>query len=424
MTIFVLLPFLCLLVGCIILTIQTRCVQIRTIPRMISLLVKSLRSSHEDAQHIKAHKALFTAMATTLGVGNIVGPIIAIGIGGPGTMLGYVLATLFGSAATFAEVTFAQKYQDPSPHNKTGGAMYYLKKALPSSLVMLYASAGFIMLLSWSAAQSNALSVILSAYHIPPIYTGLCMAVATLIVLIGGIKRIGSLAELMVPPMFIIYICAITWIIACNASSLPSVLRMIVTSSFAPKAFATGSLTAGIVNSLRWGLARGFHSNESGLGTAAIPHSKAQCSQATDQGVLAILSVFSNGLICILTGLAFLLSGMNAHYHSESITVLTKLFNAYLPGIGPLVLIISISLFVITTVIGNSYNGSQLFRYALGKKRINLYYVLCAICIFLGSLFSVNQIAVCVDILALPVIIPHILGLVIMSFTHRKDLEI
>ena len=419
----VLIPFIILLSCCIILTFLTRFIQIRAIPRMFALLFQSFFSTKEGAGKIKAHKALFTAMATTIGVGNIVGPIIAVGIGGPGTLVGYMLATFFGAAATFAEVTFAQKYQDPTKgSDKIGGAMYYLRKVIPLPFVGLYAFAGFIMLLAWSGMQSNALSIILSVYYIPPIATGALLAGITLAVLIGGIKRVGAIAELMVPAMFIMYISAVLWIIASNLQALPAALSDIFTAAFTPQKIGGGISIAALVTTFRWGLARGFHSNESGLGTAAIPHAKAEATSPVDQGMLAVLSVFANGLICILTGLCFIVTGMHTSYGEKSVTLLTNLFSDYLPGIGPVVLIVSMALFVVSTVIGNSYNGSELFRYALGKKQINLYYVFCAASIFLGSLFSVDQIALCADILALPVIIPHSIGLVMMAFAYKSDL--
>jgi len=420
----VFIPFSTLLLCCIILTFRTRFIQIRAIPRMVKLLYKSFTSKTEGTHTIKAHKALFTAMATTIGIGNIAGPIIAIGIGGPGTLIGYMLATFFGSAATFVEVTFAQKYKDAAPAGKKiGGPMHYLKRVFHPSIAYIYATAGFLLILAWSAAQANTIGVILTSYHIPPVYTGIVLSVVTLSILIGGIKRIGAIAELMVPFMFILYSGAVSWILFCNASAIPGAFKSIFTALFTPSELAGGVSLAGIVHTLRWGLARGFNSNESGIGTATIPHSKAEAASAIDQGILSVVSVFSNGILCLLTGLCFLVTDMNADFGTESVAVITRLFSTYLPGFGPPILIVSMALFVVSTVIGNSYNGSELFSYSLGRNRIRIYYALCAASIFLGTLFSVQSISSFVDILSLPVFLPHIIGLLILSFTHKRDLE-
>ena len=159
----VLVSFIVLLGGSIILTIRTRFIQVRAIPRMFSLLWKSFFSTEHSDYTIKAHKALFTAMSTTIGVSNIVGPLVAIGFSGPGALIGYFLATIFGAASTFTEVTFAQKYKDLAPLDKrVGGPMHYLKKVFPAGISTLYAFLGTVLLIAWTGTQANALANILS----------------------------------------------------------------------------------------------------------------------------------------------------------------------------------------------------------------------------------------------------------------------
>jgi len=422
---FILVPFLLLLTGNIVLSFKTRFVQLRTIPRMINLLKKSLLSTEHNPYTIKAHKALFTAMSTTIGIGNIVGPLIAIGLGGPGAVIGYILATFFGSAATFTEVTFALKYKDPAPLGKrVGGPMHYLNLVFPKIIGYIYAAAGFTMLIVWSGAQSNAIAAILAPYNFPPVLTGAALAGFTIFVLMGGIKRVGNVAETMVPIMFVVYSLSMLWILLCNASQILPTLALIFRSAFKPTAVAGGVTTAGLVQALRWGLAKGYQSNEAGIGTATIPHSKSNTKSPVDQGILSIISVYSNGILCLLSALAILTTGFYNNYGLDNITIITKLFSHYFPFVGPIILLTSMMLFVISTIIGNSYNGSQLFLYVLGKRGLYVYYLVCALSIFLSSMFSVEAIWTLADILTAPVIVPHIIGIVLLAFTRPQDLLI
>lgn len=413
-----------LLVCSIILSIKTRFIQLRTVPRMFSLLRESFASTEHSAYTIKPHKALFTAMSTTIGIGNIIGPLVAIGLGGPGAMLGFLLATVFGAASTFAEVTFASKYKDPAPlKDRVGGPMHYMNKVFPSAFSLFYAGCGTILMLFWSGAQANSLAIMLSPYAVPPIVTGGALAVLTTLVMLGGIKRVSAVSEALVPIMFILYTSAMIWIIGCNIGNLGSTLSLIWTSAFEPDVLGAGMMSGGLVQALRWGLAKGFTSNESGMGTATVPHSMAEAHSSVDQGILSIVSVFSNGILSILSGLAILMTGMHNDYGIDSITIITRLFSDYFPIVGPFILLLSATLFVISTLIGNTYNGSQFFAYSLGKKGFYLYYGACALSIFLSSMFSLDVVQDVVDFVAIPVMLVHVLALVILAFTHGKDLE-
>lgn len=417
-------PFILLLLGSIILSFKTRFIQIRAIPHMFRLLHKSFTSTEHSAYTIKAHKALFTAMSTTIGIGNIVGPLIAIEYGGPGALIGYLLATIFGSAATFVEVTFAQKFKDPAPlAERIGGPMHYMNKVFPYAVGYIYAASSILLMLSWSGTQSNTLAALLQPYGVAPGITGALLAILTVFVLVGGVKRVGDVAEKIVPFMFLLYTSAMLWIIACNITLLPGVFKLIWISAFSPEALKGGLMGASVWQALRWGLAKGCHSNEAGLGSATVPHSLAESSSAIDQGILSIVSVFSNGVLCILTGLTILITNTHMNYHVDSIGIITKLFAQYFPGIGPMILLMSATLFVISTLIGNSFNGSHFYRYVLGKRGIYLYYALCAFSIFACSLVSVEYIWERIDLLVVPIVVPHIIGLVILAFRYSNALH-
>lgn len=417
-------PFILLLAGSIILSFKTRFIQIRAIPYMIKLLRESFASTEHSKYTIKAHKALFTAMSTTIGIGNIVGPLIAIEFGGAGALIGFLLATVFGSAATFTEVTFAQKFKDPAPlSERTGGPMHYLNTVFSYGVGWVYAASSVVLMLSWSGTQSNTLANLLQPYGVAPGLTGAVLAALTVFILIGGVKRVGNVAEKIVPFMFLLYTSAMLWIIMYNITELPRVFGLIWDSALSPNALKGGVMGAGLLHALRWGLAKGYHSNEAGLGSATVPHSLAETKNPVDQGVLSIVSVFSNGVLCLLTGITILITNIHLDYHVDSIGIITKLFGQYFPGVGPLILLVSATLFVISTLIGNGFNGSHFYQYALGKRGIYLYYALNACSIFACSLISVEYIWEKIDLLVIPIVVPHIIGLIILAFRHSNALH-
>lgn len=410
-------PFLFLLIGGVIVTIKTRAIQISAIPSMVALLFSRANATLSDEHTIPPHRALFTAMSTTIGIGNIVGPLVAIGIAGPGAMIGYMLATLFGCATTFVEVVFAVHFKDPSPEKRIGGPMYYLNDVFPLSVSYIYAFSTFLLVTVWTGMQSNALATIIAPYHISPLYTGFLLAIGTIIIVGGGITRVATVAEKLVPFMFLLYTSALSWIIFQNSHHVGVVWEHI-TSSFTLHSGAVGGSIAGIIQALRWGLSSGFQSNESGIGTATVPHSLADTNNAFNQGVLAIISVISNGILCILSGFAILLTNTHSMYGTDSIRTLTYMFQTYFPTVGPFILLVSTVLFVITTIIGNSYNGSQFFAYVFGQRALALYYALTALSIFVNAQVSLDALWAIKDFFVLPVVVPHIIGIIMLSFKY------
>jgi len=420
--IIVLIPMLVLLLGSIIISFKTRFIQLRAIPHMFALLRQSFGDSEKNPHAIKAHKALFSAMATTIGIGNITGPLVAIHWGGPGALFGYFLATIFGSAATFAEVTFALKFKDKATNmaDRIGGPMHYLKKVFPSFVPFLYSACGAILLVAWSGSQSNRLASMLSPYNVPSWLCGGLLSGFTLFVLLGGIQRISAVAEKLVPLMFLLYASTMFWILGCNAAALPAVFKLIFQSALYPKALTTGIAVASVLRGLRWGLAKAFMSNESGVGTATIPHSMADTENPVDQGILSIASVYSNGLLCVLSGLVVLVTNAHTTFDGDGFGAITKIFAHYFPFIGPLILLFSATLFVVTTVIGNSYNGSQCYAYLFGKKGLYWYFFINALSIFCFAGISVDFMTQLEDYLLLPVVVPHIIGIVLLTFRYHS----
>jgi len=420
------IPFLFLLLGSIILSFKTRFVQIRTIPTMIKLLLGSLfTKNNKTTKHtIKAHRALFTAMATAFGIGNIVAPIVAIGFGGPGALLGFLIAAFFGTATAFTEVTFALSYRKKMPNGKImGGPMQYLKEGVSKNLALIYAISGCIMLLSWSGKQTNTLAVLLKSYSIPTYFTGIVVAILTSIVLLKGIKMIGNIAEKLVPTMFMLYAGAILYILALNIGNIPFAIKLIFQSAFTPQALAGAGVGVGLQQALRWGLSEATFANEAGVGTITIPHSMAQTESSVDQGILSMISVYTSGFLSLISGLAIIASGawIASPTASFDITMISDMLRAHFSFVGPIILIITVILFAFTSILGNCYNGSQCFLFATKNRWLHRYYGLIALVIFACAIVDVKTLWSLGGYFIVPVAIPNIIGVVALAF-KRADL--
>ncbi len=423
---FLFLSTLVVLGASLLLTVNTRFVQFRKIPQMLRLffsLIFKRHSKEEGESTVRAHKALFTAMSTTIGISTIVSPVIAIRIGGPGAVLGFLIATLLGAAVNFTEVAFALSYRKHHPEmGVAGGPMQYLQDEIRPFLAKWYAFFTFIMLLGWSAAQANQLGAILSDFMIPNWVTGVVLALSITALLIGGIKRIASFSAKLVPIMFLVYVGGSLWIILQNLNLFPSIFRMVIQSAFAPQSFATGVTVGGIVSALRWGVFKGLQSSEAGVGTQTIPHSMAETGGAVDQGILAMIATYSAGFICILSSLVTLVTQTWLDPAlSLGINMVAASFHSYFSTVGLIIVAISAILFAFGTVLGNSYNGSQCFVYLTKQRFMTLYYAATGLLIFVGTVMDVRLIWSVVDYLIVPVVIPHILAIVYLSY-KQKDL--
>jgi AGCS family alanine or glycine:cation symporter len=418
------IPFILVLIGSIILSFKIRFAQIRMIPQMISILLQSFfrRRQASEGNTIQPHKALLTAMSTTIGIGNISGPIIAMGLGGPGALAGFILATVFGCATTFVEVSLALAYRKKlSDGTIQGGPMQYLQDGLHPFLGKLYAYAGFILLVAWSSAQSNTLAVVLEPYGIARSLTGLFLAITMIFVLVGGIKRLGELNEKLVPLMFIVYCTAAFWILLANADKIGGAISLIFNSFFTWQSAVGATAGLGFQQALRHGLARALQANEAGVGTSTFPHSMAETKDPVRQGILAMVSVYSNGFICLLTGLMVLVSGVWGDPNvTPDISMLSKIMEVHFGFLGPALLAVCAFLFAYGTILGNAYNGSQCFLYVTKNRWLYFYYFMAAVSVFLGTLFGVKFVWTMIDFFIIPVAVPHMIGIVILALKKDK----
>ncbi len=416
------IPFLFILIGSIVLTFKLNFIQFRGLGAMVRLLAGGQKAS--TAKHkVRPTRALFVAMSTTIGIGNIVAPIFAIGFGGPGALLGFLLATIFGGAATYAEAVLAvktrERYKDGSIK---GGPMMYLSLALHPAFSFLYAALCVPLFVSWTSNQSNQLAVLIEPLGVERWVVGLVLAALTPLLLAGGIKRVGLIAAKVVPVMFVLYTGGLLWILWLTRAQLAHTIWLVFASAFTTKALGGAGVGVGIQRALRWGLAKGVQSNESGVGTSAIAHATADVDDPVEQGLLSMISVYTNGLLCILTGLVVITSGVwQDPTLSFDIVMAERVFFLYFSSVGSALLVLSATLFAFTTIMGNSYYGMKCFAFTTSNRYGMFHHLLVMAAIFLGAVLDARFVWSVVDFFLIPVAIPNMIGIVVLVF-KKTDL--
>jgi AGCS family alanine or glycine:cation symporter len=405
----------------IILTLKTGFIQIRAFPRFIRLITRGVAQEKQRGT-INSFHALFTAMATTIGMGNIVGPSIAIVAGGPGALFWLLVYIFFGSVTKFTEVTFALTTRVKMADGYVvGGPMEYLKQVSPA-LASWYTSVMIFLFAGWSAAQANTLAQVFAKEAVPCWVIGLALAAVVLLVLRGGAQRVGATASKLVPLMFVLYITFALIILCKDLHALKAAIKLVVYSIFSPAAAVGGFVGATVFTAMRAGIFKAIFITEAGVGTSSIAHAVADTKRATDQGVLALYSMMSDAFLCTVSGLLVLVTGvwMTSEFKS---TLVYDAFKLHAPGFGSFVLLASITLFVVTTVIGNSFNGMQNFASCLPHKGIKWYLAFTMLAIFLGSLMRVALVWEMMDTFLVLIAVPNLIGLLILAFRQPDVLR-
>ncbi|MEX0939762.1 MAG: amino acid carrier protein [Candidatus Babeliales bacterium] len=406
-------------------TLRLKFIQIRGLPRFIHLIIYGIKAQKKDPQMktINPFHALFTAMSTSLGIGTIIGPSVAIIMGGPGALFWLGAYSLCASVTKFAEVTFAVHFREETDEGLIlGGPMQYLNK-VNRFLGRWYAYATMILFAGWSGLQSNVLAETLSQESIPEWLTGIIISVIVFIMLCGGAKRIGAFSSKLVPIMSILYISIGCFILAKNYLILGDILNEIFTRAFLPTSAIGGFTGASVIHAIRSGVYKGAYITESGMGTAAIPHSIANVDHPTDQGILAMVSVFADTALCILSGFLILTSNFWKIGYVSNI-LMYKVFQHNLPVFGRPILLITIFLFGIGTIIGNSFNGRQSFASITRYRYLYIYYFFVCFIIFFGAIADVPLVWAIIETLLPLVAIPNVLSLIYLSIKYKNVLKI
>mgnify|MGYP000456694295 FL=1 len=379
------------------------------------------KQGEESEGEIPPYQALMTAMSATVGTGNIAGVATAVFLGGPGALFWMWLTALVGMATKYSEAVLAVKYREVDEEgNHVGGPMYYIKNGLGknwawlgTAFAIFGAIAGFGI---GNTVQSNSIAqVIETNFAVPTMVTGLVAMVLVGAVLIGGIKRIGSVAGALVPFMAVAYIVAGLVVLSINADQIGPAFSLIIESAFTGHAAEGGFAGAAVWAAIRFGVARGVFSNEAGLGSAPIAHAAAQTKDPVRQGLIAMLGTFLDTLIvCTVTGLVIITSGVWTS--GESGAALTSAaFADALPGIGNYIVAISLAIFAFTTIIGWSFYGERCVEFLFGVKAIKPYRVLWIIAVPLGASLSLDFVWLVADTLNAMMAIPNLIAIAILS---------
>lgn len=415
--------FLFLTLG-IFLTIYLGFPQFFAFRYFLSFVTKGLKreSSKSNLKTMNAFHALFTAMASSIGIGTIIGPSLAIVVGGPGALFWLLVYAFFGAATKLVEVTFAVHYRKKTADGRIlGGPAEYLKKIHPF-LAYWYGFATIFLFAGWSGIQSKALAEIGAQRGIPEGITGFLLALLIFMILLGGARRVGNIASTLVPLMFGIYVTFTIWILVQNSSALLQAMKLIISTIFSQCAPVGGFLGATVYAALKEGTFKAVFITESGMGTSSIAHAMSDVQRPIDQGILAMYSVAADSFLCLLSGLLVLTSSVWKQ-GTFSNTLVLQVFERNLPIIGPFFFIASVVLFIITTALGNSFNGGQSFATFTQYRWIRTYYAFAALVIFVSSLFDVPLIWAIMDLVLPLVALPNLVGIVFLVLKHPELLN-
>lgn len=425
-------PMLILIVGTgLILTIGLGFIQIRKFPYVMkNTLFKMFEKSQKGEGEITPFQALATALAATVGTGNIAGVATAIALGGPGAIFWMLIAALVGMATKFSEVVLAVHFRDRKPDGSfAGGPMYYLEKGLKQKwLAVLFALFGALAAFGiGNMVQANSVAASLeTTFGVPKLYTGVALAILTALVILGGLKRLAAVTEKLVPFMAAFYIIGALIIILLNISKLPSAIGMIINQAFTGSAAAGGFAGATVMMGMRYGVARGIFSNEAGLGSAPIAHAAATTDHPVRQGLWGIFEVFMDTIvICSLTALAILTTGVWAEVDAAGkqltgAALTTAAFNKGLPGPGGIIVAIGILLFAFSTLLSWSYYGEKSAEYLFGVGVKIIYRIIWIPFVVIGAVGGLEALWDLADTLNGLMAIPNLIGLIGLSGTVFK----
>ncbi|MDD5330916.1 MAG: sodium:alanine symporter family protein [Sulfuricella sp.] len=417
-------PMLTLLVGTgLYLTILLKGLQFRALPLAFRLI---FHKDHGHAGDISHFAALMTALAATVGIGNIVGVATAITLGGPGAVFWMWMTGLVGMVTKYSEAVLAVKYREKGEHGMRGGPMYYLAKGagLPW-LGWLFAL--FTALATFgigNMTQANATAKIFEAtFHVAPWVTGLVLLVLTALVILGGIRSIGRFTSVLVPFMIVGYVAAALTVLALNASEIPHAFGLIFSHAFSPAAATGGFAGATLAAAMRFGIARGVFSNESGLGSAPIAAAAARTHDPVKQALVSMTQTFIDTLVvCTMTALVILTAtswtkGVGAGQLTSAS------FAETLGGTGEIIVALATALFAYSTLIGWNYYGEKAIEYLFGARSIRIYRIAFIATVVVGAMMNLEFVWNFSDLMNGMMAIPNLIGLLLLSKVIKAETD-
>jgi AGCS family alanine or glycine:cation symporter len=409
------IPLLVLLFGThLFLTVRLRFIQ-RFIGKAIRI---SLKRSREGAGDVSQFGALTTALAATIGTGNIVGVATAVAAGGPGAVLWMWLTGVFGIATKYGEALLSVKFRIVGPNGlMAGGPMYVLERGLKARwLGIIFAALTAVTAFGiGNMVQSNSIAAMVQeTFSVSPWITGTLLAVLTAVVIIGGIKSIARVCEALIPFMAITYFGGCLLILILGAERLPATLTLIFQSAFSGHAAVGGFLGATVRDAVRYGIARGLFSNESGLGSAPIVAAAAQTKNPVRQALVSSTGTFwDTVVVCAMTGLVLVNSG--EWMKGLNGASMTKAAFSDIPYIGPIVLTVGLLTFVFSTILGWSYYGEKAAEYLFGANVVVPYRWVWVFFVLAGSVLSVPAVWTFADITNGLMAVPNLISLLLLN---------
>ena len=406
-----------------------------------STLSKEARTTKRGEGDVSPFSALTTALAATIGTGNIVGVATAMVSGGPGALVWMWISACFGLTSKFSECMLAIKYREVNEKGEmSGGPMYTMKKGFKNKKIgaflgMLFAV--FAVIASFgigNMTQANSISESLkSTFNFDEKIVGVVLTVLAIVIIVGGIKTISKVSSIVVPLMAIFYIIAGLIVVVMNIQNLPSGIVMIFKMAFSSQAVAGGGagvITAGVMNAMRYGVARGVFSNEAGMGSAAITASAATTDDPVRQGYINMTGTFWDTIVvCTITGLCIASSGVLGTVGDDgklvqgaALTILA--FKSALGEVGAILVTIGIALFAFSTILGWEYHGEKAFEYIFGTHKYNMAYrIIFSLVVFVGATTTLQVVWNFSDIANALMAIPNLICLLVMSKVIAKEVE-
>ncbi len=420
------IPMLVLLLATgIYLTVGTGFFQVRRFGYVMKNTIGSMfrnKSTRKTDAHgaISQFQALATALAATVGTGNIVGVVTAIAAGGPGAVFWMWVSAFFGMMTKFAEIVLGVYFRHKNEKGEwVGGPMYYIEKGLRQkwlavafSIFCLFASFGI-----GSIAQVNGIAgAMTNSFHIPNYITGIVVCVLTAIIVFGGMKRMVAVTEKFVPFMAILYIGGALTVILTNVGNLGDAFKSIFEGAFQLRAVGGGAAGYVIARAMRYGFARGVFSNEAGLGSSVMVHSCSDVKEPVQQGLWGIFEVFFDTIIiCSLTALTVLCTGAHTVAGLEGINVTIYAFESVLGRFGGYLVSIGLVLFAFSTLLGWTVYGSRAAEYLGGRRFVRVYEIVFLGTVFLGSVSSVQLVWDLSDTFNGLMALPNLVGVLLLS---------
>lgn len=435
-------PFVIILLAAtgVYLSFKTGFIQVRRLGLAIRFMFLGRKKSatKEGSGDITPFQALMTALAATVGNGNVAGVATAIASGGPGAPFWMWMTAVFGMATKYAEGMLGLKYRIKAEDGTySGGAMYYLRDGIKQKktgkVLALWFSIAVILMAtlgSGNMAQSNSIALaLMSDFEIPFVVSGVLLAVLVGVVIIGGVKRIAAVAEKIVPSMIVLYMGAGLYVILTNVLIIPEVLMVVLQSALTNESMVGGFLGHTVKEAIRFGVARGTLSNESGIGSCSIPAAAAKGNEAAAQGMVAMMGTFIDTIIvCSMTTFVILSSNLHPHTTGLTSTALTK--SAFAVGLGTdlggWIVSLSSLLFGYTTLIGWSYYGEQGAKYLWGVKSTKPYRWMFCVFVFFGAVLQGHYLEIVwnfADICNALMAIPNLVGLILLGAVVKKETD-